>query len=99
MKLCLPRLLALLIGFSILLVVFPVLAQSGGDYDLRWSSIDAGGGMSSTGGDYSLSGIIGQPDAGFLSGGVYTLGGGFWGGGGLVILDNLIFLPLVMSTP
>ena len=28
----------------------PVLAQSGGDYDLNWSTIDGGGGTS-TGGD------------------------------------------------
>ena len=33
------------------------------------------------GGVYSLSGIIGQPDAGAMSGGQYTLEGGFWGGG------------------
>jgi len=54
-----------------------LLAQSGGSYDLSWSTID-GGGVSS-GGAYSLSGTIGQPDAGQLAGGGYTLSGGFWG--------------------
>ena len=33
----------------------------------------------STGGAYSLSGTFGQPDPGTLSGGSYTLNGGFWG--------------------
>jgi hypothetical protein len=53
------------------------MAQSGGDYDLTWSTIDGGGGMS-TGGDYVLSGTIGQPDGGTMSGGDYRLEGGFW---------------------
>ncbi len=38
----------------------------------------AGGGGTSTGGIYSMSGTIGQSDGGKLSGGSYTLDGGFW---------------------
>ncbi len=38
-----------------------------------------GGGGTSTGGVYSVTGTIGQPDAGAMSGGNYTLQGGFWG--------------------
>jgi hypothetical protein len=38
-----------------------------------------GGGGTSTGGVYSVSGTIGQPDAGTMSGGPFTLVGGFWG--------------------
>ncbi len=38
-----------------------------------------GGGGTSTGGVYSVTGTIGQPDAGTMSGGTYTLQGGFWG--------------------
>jgi len=39
----------------------------------------AGGGGTSTGAVYSVTGTIGQPDAsGPLSGGTYTLVGGFW---------------------
>jgi len=53
------------------------LAQSGGGYDLTWSTVDGGGGRSE-GGGYSLSGTIGQPDAGVATGGPYTLRGGFW---------------------
>jgi hypothetical protein len=47
-------------------------------YSIDWSTIDGGGGTS-TGGVYSVSGTIGQPDAGTMSGGNYTLQGGFWG--------------------
>ncbi len=54
-----------------------VLAQSGG-YDLSWWTVDGGGATFSTGGTYRLGGTIGQPDAGELSGGDYTLYGGFW---------------------
>ena len=52
--------------------------QAGGSYNLSWSTVD-GGGSTSTGGVFSVSGTIGQPDAGFLNGGNYTLVGGFWG--------------------
>jgi hypothetical protein len=40
-------------------------------------TVDGGGGTS-TGGTYTLSGTIGQPDAGRLRGGSFTLEGGFW---------------------
>jgi hypothetical protein len=59
-----------------------VYAQVGGGFDLSWSTVDGGGGTSSTGGTYELGGTIGQPDAGRLTGGMYTLDGGFWGGAG-----------------
>ena len=48
------------------------------NYSIDWFTIDGGGGTSS-GGSYSVSGTIGQPDAGSMSGGAYTLVGGFWG--------------------
>jgi hypothetical protein len=47
------------------------------EYSVTWSTIDGGGGTS-TGGVYSVSGTIGQPDAGQMSGGNYSLTGGFW---------------------
>lgn len=47
-------------------------------YDISWYKI-AGGGGTSTGGVYTVSGTIGQPDAGTLVGGQYSLTGGFWG--------------------
>jgi len=46
---------------------------------LGWWTADNGGGVS-TGSPYSLSGTIGQPDAGALAGGDYAVSGGFWGG-------------------
>jgi hypothetical protein len=63
-----------------LLLISSALAQSGGDYDLSWSTIDGGGGTSS-GGPYVLTGTIGQPDAGDMAGGPYEVLGGFWPGG------------------
>jgi hypothetical protein len=49
-------------------------------YSIDWFTIDGGGGAS-TGGVYSLSGTIGQPDATVqpLTGGNFSLDGGFWG--------------------
>lgn len=55
-------------------LALPLCAQ----YQIDWSTYDAGGGVS-TGGAYALAGTAGQPDAGFASGGAYTLAGGFWG--------------------
>lgn len=51
-------------------------------YDLlTWHSIDGGGVTIATGGGYTLGGTIGQPDAGTLAYGPFTLRGGFWTGG------------------
>lgn len=63
--------------FTLSLIVAAATAV-GQSYSIDWFTIDGGGGMS-TGGVYSVSGTIGQPDAGTLSGGSYTLAGGFWG--------------------
>ncbi|MBN2507085.1 MAG: hypothetical protein JXQ71_10355 [Verrucomicrobia bacterium] len=52
----------------------PALAQ----YSIDWYSMDGGGGTS-TGGVYTVTGTMGQPDAGAISGGTYALQGGFWG--------------------
>src|SRR5262245_2970480 len=49
----------------------------GQTYSIDWHTIDGGGGMS-TGGGYSVSGTIGQPDAGAMRGGTYSIEGGFW---------------------
>jgi len=72
---------AILLGLLVLtdLAGLPrVEAQSGGGYDLTWSTMDGGGGASS-GGAYLLGGTIGQPDAGAMTGGAYSLVGGFGG--------------------
>jgi len=62
-----------------------VLAMTGGDFEISWSTIDGGGGTS-TGGDYALVGTIGQPDAGEMAGGDYRVHGGFWPGGPILAL-------------
>lgn len=47
-------------------------------FTIDWFTVDGGGGTS-TGSVYSVSGTIGQPDAGGpMSGGQYSLIGGFW---------------------
>jgi hypothetical protein len=60
LTLSLVIILATLIG---LLSVATALAQTGGGYDLSWSTVDGGGGQL-TGSGYTLAGTIGQPDAG-----------------------------------
>ena len=69
-------LLSLILGLSFATLMAPqATAQS---YSIDWYKI-AGGGGSSAGGSYQLSGTIGQPDAGnTLSGGNYSVTGGFW---------------------
>ena len=61
-----------------LFLIAAAATASAQSYSIDWFTIDGGGGTS-TGGVYSVSGTIGQPDAGTLSGGSYTLVGGFWG--------------------
>lgn len=85
------RRLALVLSLAAVLGAGAVLAQTGGGYDLTWSTIDAGGG-SSAGGSYQLSGTLGQPDAGApLSGGGYVLSGGFWASA----FGGSVYLPVV----
>src|SRR5712671_1514754 len=64
-----------LITAFLLLVPCAVHAQN---FAIDWFTIDGGGGTS-TGGVYAVSGTIGQPDAGpAMTGGSYSLVGGFW---------------------
>ncbi len=56
-------------------------------FDLSWNTIDGGGATFSVGGAFSLGGTIGQPDAGVMSGGQFTLIGGFWAGAASVPCD------------
>ena len=54
-------------------------ALASGPYELLWYSISGGGGPSE-GGQYALSATVGQPAADSMSGGQYSLSGGFWSG-------------------
>lgn len=79
----------------LLLEASHALAQSGGEYDLSWSTVDGGGGVACTGGAYSVDETVGQPEAGLLRGGDFTVGGGFLPGGE-VASEYWIYLLLVM---
>jgi hypothetical protein len=54
----------------------------GNDFEIDWWTVDGGGDMWTTGGDFELSGTIGQPDAAtaVMTGGDFELTGGFWPG-------------------
>ena len=68
--------LHIVLGAAMLLATSVARAQS---YSIEWYKISGGGGMNSTGGVYSVSGTIGQHDAGGpMTGGNYSLTGGFW---------------------
>jgi hypothetical protein len=80
MKTC--KYLKLTYALSIGLMLALVANTGFGDYTIDWWTIDGGGEMFTTGGDFELSGTIGQPDAGVvMTGGDYALAGGFWAGG------------------
>jgi hypothetical protein len=66
----------IIIGGGVLLLVCIARAQP---FSIDWSTIDGGGGTS-TGGVYSVSGTIGQPDANQqpMTGGNFSVTGGFW---------------------
>jgi len=68
-------LLSCLLVFSV-----PGLSRGAGQYAISRYTIGGGGGPS-TSGAYKLVGTIGQPDAGWSSGGKYELLGGFQPGG------------------
>ncbi len=52
---------------------------SGGSFEIVSYTIDGGGIIDSSGGAFSLSGTVGQPDAGgTMTGGSFELTGGFW---------------------
>ena len=66
---------SVLLGLMLWLAPLALPAQT---YSIDWYKV-AGGGGTSTGGVYSVSGTIGQYDTGGpLTNGVYSLTGGFW---------------------
>lgn len=62
-----------------LLIAADALSQN---YAIDWFTVDGCGAANSAAGGFTLSGTIGQPDAGSfgapMSGGGYSLVGGFW---------------------
>lgn len=71
--------LAFLGAFAVCGLISGINAAFAQNYAIDWRTMDGGGGTS-TGGVYAISGTIGQPDAGRMAGGPYALSGGFWSG-------------------
>lgn len=91
------RLGQLIIFVLIVYLVAPQSASSQTDnpYQLT-GSISAGGVVS--GGSYQVGVALGQPEAGEASGGGYTVGGGFFGGGQVTLpqpIRQFVYLPLM----
>ena len=76
------------LGMASLLLVLPALHA--GSYSVDWYKISSGGGMS-TGGSYSISGTLGQPEAGApMRGGLDSVAGGFWSLTSLVAAPDFV---------
>ena len=74
---------------NIFLSIFVLLSLATvgyGDYQIVWSTIDGGGGRSA-GGQYVITGTIGQADASYSAADNYELLGGFWPGGPLCFVE------------
>lgn len=92
MKQTFPKLLVNLFLLLVCLACMATVAWAQGNstYTLTWWTVDAGGGSGSSEA-YSLAGTAGQPDAGALASGVYSLKAGFWGG---ILPEMRLYLPL-----
>ena len=90
-KVIMKKIMLLLLGGLLPVIGF------GQNYTIDWYKI-AGGGGSSTGGTYQVSGTIGQPDASStMTGGSYALTGGFWSIISVIQsvgVPNLVIVPL-----
>lgn len=70
-------------------------AKAGGEYSISWWTVDGGGGSSSNS-TYSISGTVGQPDAGQAASASYTVYSGFWHpANGATTFSGAIYLPVI----
>ena len=67
-----------LVAAATCMITATATAQSRGAFELNWWTMDGGGAMHTVGGSFELSGTVGQPDAGKMTGGTFELVGGFW---------------------
>jgi hypothetical protein len=88
------------VTIAVVLIGFSALASSAraapqATYELVRNYYGPGGSGST--GIYNLASSIGQPAAGQVGAGIYTLGGGFWGGGVIVpaLGNSKVYLPLI----
>ncbi len=69
--------------FVVAVALMAFCSTAKAQFSIDWYTIDGGGGTSA-GGTFELSGTIGQPDAGpEMTGGTFSLTGGFWAGAGV----------------
>ena len=81
------------------LLFLAALSSASAQYSIDWYKV-AGGGGTSTGGVYSVSGTIGQPDAGGpMTNGQYSVTGGFWALPTAVQVTGAPTLTITASTP
>ena len=92
------RWIAILISGVLVFLVIGIAYAAANGFSLDWWTVDGGGGTSQ-GGGYTVSGTIGQPDTSpLMRGGDYEVVGGFWGGA----LENLesyqyLYLPVTVK--
>jgi len=75
---CKPRLAGTttLLHFILSFFLFAFCFCSRAQYAIDWYDVSGGGGSSSSG-NYTLRGVVGQPEAGAMASNSYTLQGGF----------------------
>ncbi len=69
------------VGSLTMVLVLTLGTAIADEYKIAWWAVDGGGGetdSSAVDGEYELTGSIGRPDAGDMSGGPYRVTGGFW---------------------
>ena len=74
---------------------YQAFAQGSAGFEIPWYTFDGGGGQSQ-GARFTVSGTIGQPDAGYASDGAYAAHGGFWSWLGSLVLEEL-HLPMILK--
>ena len=83
------------IGFLFRLALTSILGTgvAHADFTLEWSTVDGGGGFTSSGGTYTVDGTAGQPDANAAhTGGVYQVNqGGFWQPFDMIALSGVVW--------
>lgn len=88
------RLIVVLALIGVLFVTAVTMAGNS-QFAINWWSVDGGGGTS-TGGEYTVMGTIGQYDShNTVSGGEYALNDGFWQPG-VSGLQYQIYLPIIV---
>jgi hypothetical protein len=80
----------LFVTFLVILTQAPTTQAQ--PYAIDWWTVGGGGG-NSAGGDFALSGTAGQSGTGRMSGGSYSLEGGFWAS----LAPYFLYLPLILK--